>query len=115
MRHMQKQLSRVLLCATMSAVGLTTPALARAAAGRPPADAPRDGQHDFDFEAGTWRIHLKKLLHPLTGFTTWIEFDGTSVTRRLWDGRANLEQFEATSPGGHVEGLTLRLYNSETR
>ena len=48
----------------------------------------RDGQHDFDFELGSWKIHLKRLLHPLTGSTTWVEFDGTSVTRKVWDGRA---------------------------
>jgi hypothetical protein len=41
----------------------------------------RDGQHDFDFELGTWKIHLKRLVHALTGSNTWIEFDGTSVTR----------------------------------
>jgi hypothetical protein len=75
----------------------------------------RDGQHDFDFELGSWKIHLKRLLHPLTGSTTWVEFDGTSVTRKVWDGRADLEEFETDSPaGGHIEGLTLRLYNPQT-
>ena len=39
-----------------------------------------DGQHDFDFEMGSWKIHLKRLEHRLTGSTTWVEFDGTSVT-----------------------------------
>src|ERR1700730_3912431 len=33
----------------------------------------RDGQHDFDFEIGTWKTHLSRLLHPLTGSTTWVE------------------------------------------
>jgi len=75
---------------------------------------PHDGQHDFDFEIGTWKIHLKRLLHPLTGSTTWTEFDGTSITRKLWNGRANIEQFETTGAGNHIEGLTLRLYNSES-
>jgi hypothetical protein len=70
-----------------------------------------DGQHDFDFEIGTWKIHLKRMVHPLSGSTQWIEFDGTSVTRRLWGGRANMEEFETDGPGGHVEGMTLRLYN----
>ena len=40
-----------------------------AAKAPPPA---RDGRHDFDFEAGTWKIPLKQLQHPLTGSTTWI-------------------------------------------
>ena len=77
--------------------------------------AERDGQHDFDFELGTWNIHLKRRLHPLTGSTTWVEFDGTSVTRQVWDGRSQLEEFETDSPAaGHIEGLTLRLYNPQT-
>jgi hypothetical protein len=77
--------------------------------------AEHDGQHDFDFEFGSWNIHLKRLLHPLTGSTTWVEFDGTSVTRKAWDGRAQLEEFETDSPvAGHIEGLTLRLYNPQT-
>jgi hypothetical protein len=75
----------------------------------------RDGQHDFDFEIGTWKIHLKRLEQRLAGSTTWIEFEGTSVTRKVWDGRAQLEQFETDSPGGgHIEGLTLRLYNPQS-
>ena len=83
---------------------------------RPATTEKRDGQHDFDFEVGRWKIHLKRLQHPLTGSTTWIEFDGTSVTRKVWDGRADLEEFETDSPvGGHIEGLTLRLYNPQSR
>ncbi len=75
-----------------------------------------DGQHDFDFEIGSWKIHLKRLDHRLVGSTTWVEFDGTSVTRKVWDGRANLEEFETdSSAGGHIEGLTLRLYDPRTR
>ena len=34
------------------------------------ASAARDGQHDFDFNLGTWRTHVKRLLHPLTGPST---------------------------------------------
>ena len=75
----------------------------------------RDGQHDFDFEIGSWKIHLKRRLKPLTGSNAWVEFDGTSVTRKVWDGRANLEEFETDGPTGHIEGLTLRLYNPQTQ
>lgn len=77
-------------------------------------DELRDGQHDFDFELGSWKIHLKRRVNPLTGSDKWIEFDGTSVTRRVWDGRAQIEEFETDGAGGHIEGLTLRLYNPQS-
>jgi len=74
----------------------------------------RDGQHDFDFEIGTWKTHLSRLLHPLTGSTTWVEYEGTSVVRKVWNGRANLLELVADGPAGHFEGLSLRLYNPES-
>jgi len=77
--------------------------------------AQHDGQHDFDFEIGTWKMHLKRLLNPLTSSAAWVEFDGTSVTRKVWNGRANLEELEMDGPSGHIEGLTLRLYSAKSR
>jgi hypothetical protein len=74
----------------------------------------RDGQYEFDFEIGTWKTHLRRLVHPLTGSTTWIEYQGTTVVRKVWNGRANLVELEADGPGGHFEGLNLRLYNPES-
>jgi hypothetical protein len=74
----------------------------------------RDGQHDFDFEIGTWKTHLRRLLHPLTGSTTWVEYDGTTVVRKVWNGRANLVELEADGPAGHFQGLNLRLYNPQS-
>jgi hypothetical protein len=64
------------------------------------AQTKRDGQHDFDFEIGSWNIHLKKLEKPLTGSTTWVEFEGTSVTRKVWNGNANVEEFNVDCPTG---------------
>lgn len=77
----------------------------------PPSHALRDGQHDFDFNIGVWRTHYRRLLHPLAGSTDWIEFNGTVSVRKIWDGRAQLEEIEANGPMGHWEGLTLFLYN----
>ncbi|HEY0783684.1 MAG TPA: hypothetical protein VGE98_14585 [Thermoanaerobaculia bacterium] len=76
--------------------------------------AERDGQHDFDFEIGTWRTHLKRRLHPLTGSATWVELDGTSVVRKILNGRANLVELVADGPSGHFEGMSLRLYNAQS-
>ena len=75
----------------------------------------RDGQHDFDFEIGTWKTHLRRLLRPLTGSTTWVEYEGTTVVRKVWNGRANLVELVADGSAGHFEGLNLRLYNPESR
>ena len=72
------------------------------------------GQHDFDFYVGKWRLRNRRLVHPLTGSKEWVEFDGSSVARMLWDGRANVDEFEADSPSGHIEGMTVRLYNADT-
>ena len=76
--------------------------------------AERDGQHDFDPLIGSWKYHLKRRLHPLTGSTTWIELNGTGVCYKVWDGGAQLDTFEADGPTGHIEGLTLRLYNPQS-
>ena len=76
---------------------------------------PPDGQHDFDFEIGTWHTHLTRLQHPLTGSTTWLDYDGTSAIRKIWNGRANLVELEVDGPTGHIEGLSLRLYNPQSR
>jgi len=75
------------------------------------AAALRDGSRDFDFEIGTWKTHLRVLQHPLTGSTRWIELNGTSVVRKVWNGRANLVELEVDGPNGHIEGLSLRLYD----
>jgi hypothetical protein len=74
----------------------------------------RDGQHDFDFEIGTWKTHLSRLLHPLTGSTTWVQYDGTTVVRKVWNGRANLVELEADGPADRFQGLNLRLYNPQS-
>lgn len=75
----------------------------------------RDGQRDFDFEIGTWKTHLRRLLHPLTGSTTWVEYDGTTVVRSIWNGRANLVELAVEGPAGRIEALSLRLYNAKSR
>jgi hypothetical protein len=94
------------------AVPFAVPAPARTEA--PAAATERDGQHDFDFIVGTWKGHLKRLDHPLTGSHTWLDYDGTLVAQPLWGGKGNIDQADLDGPGGHIEGLTLRLYNPET-
>jgi hypothetical protein len=83
----------------------------QADAARATSQSVRDGQHDFDFHFGTWETHIKRLVHPLSGSNTWVELNGTVTVRKVWDGRANLEEIEASNDTMHLQGLTLFLYN----
>jgi hypothetical protein len=74
-----------------------------------------DPRHDFDFEFGNWKAHIRRLLHPLSGSDAWVDLDGTSVVRKVWDGRANLGELEVSSPTNHIEGMSLRLYNPQSK
>jgi hypothetical protein len=103
------------LVASMFIVALSVaPARTKATESTTSGRAPRrDGQHDFDFDIGTWKTHVRRLVHPLTESTTWVEYEGTTVVRKVWDGRANLAELVADGPAGHLEVLSLRLYNPE--
>jgi hypothetical protein len=88
-----------------SAVGDPTPK------GQAGTDTLRNGQHDFDFNLGNWKTHIRRRLTPYTGTPKWIELNGTVTVRKVWDGRASLEEIEADGQTGHFEGTTLFLYN----
>jgi hypothetical protein len=75
----------------------------------------RDGADAFDFARGTWKESTTRLLRPLTGSKTWIRLNGVSIDHPLFDGRANLVELESDGPKGHLELLSLRLYNSHSR
>jgi len=73
----------------------------------------RDGQHDFDFEIGSWTTRLSRLLRPLTGSSEWVEYEGTTVVREVWGGRANLAELDVVGPAGRIQALSLRLYDPD--
>ena len=75
----------------------------------------RDGWHDFDWEIGVWKTRLKRRLHPLTASNEWVEYQGTSAVRKIWNGRANMVELDVTGSAGHIEGASWRLYNPEAR
>jgi hypothetical protein len=68
-------------------------------------------QHDFDFNIGVWHTHIKRILDPFASSSESVELYGTVTVRKVWDGKAELEEIEADGPKGHWEGLTLFLYN----
>ena len=74
-----------------------------------------DGSKDFDFEFGEWRLELKRRLDPLTGSDRWVEYQGPSIVRKVWDGKANLGEIDVTGSAGRIQGLSLRVYNPQSR
>jgi hypothetical protein len=80
----------------------------------PPAGAARDGRHDFDFNLGEWKTHIRRNMAPLTGRAEFIELDGTVRARPVWNGKAQIEEIDADGPQGHWQGMTLFLYNAHT-
>ena len=76
-----------------------------------PTPAVHDGQHDFDFNIGVWHTHIKRILDPFASGSESVELNGTVAVRKVWDGKAELEEIEANGPKGRWEGLTLFLYN----
>ncbi|HTV93368.1 MAG TPA: hypothetical protein VMG98_11690 [Verrucomicrobiae bacterium] len=72
----------------------------------------RYGQHDFDFNFGTWHVHGQRLEHPLTHSTQWVTYDGTETVRKVWGGRASAAEVDGPS---HVELLHVRTYNPASR
>ncbi len=80
------------------------------------AAAPRDGRRDFDFEIGRWRTELRYLQNPLSGEAErWVEYSGTSIVRPLMDGDANVVELDVRGAAGRIRGLSLRLYDPQTR
>ncbi len=82
----------------------------------PAAAEQADASHDFDFNFGTWHTHIKRLTKPLTGSPDFITLAGTVTVRKVWDGRGQIEEFEADGPNAlHIQGMTLFLYNPKSR
>lgn len=76
-----------------------------------------DGAHDFDFELGHWKAHLRYLKSRLTGSNEWDDFDGTVVTTPFMDGRGNLTEMNVESTTSHrrLQNIAVRLYNVASR
>jgi hypothetical protein len=69
--------------------------------------------HDFDFIDGRWTSIQRRLSSVLTGGDDWYEFEATLDVRLLLDGNATFDVLRAPERG--IEGITLRLYDSEQK
>src|SRR5690349_20581427 len=93
-RIASRRLSSALLLALLAAPSLGAPAPAKA----------RDGLHDFDFNVGTFKTHIRRLPQQLAHSTAWIEWNGVVRAEKVWGGRANVEEIEINDRETHIDG-----------
>ncbi|BAV06046.1 hypothetical protein SAMN05421788_106116 [Filimonas lacunae] len=70
---------------------------------------------DFDFIAGKWQVHNKKLAARLSNNQQWLEFTAQQEAWKVLQGIGNIDSFTTTLDGKPFEGMTVRLFNPVTR
>jgi len=75
----------------------------------------RDGREDFDFFIGSWKGHQRRLRERLKGSQSWEEFESVSVVRKMLGGLGNFDEVTMQRASGEMRGVTVRLFNPETR
>jgi hypothetical protein len=74
-----------------------------------PLPEPHGDVHDFDFLAGRWSVHNRRLATRLQGASDWIEFPATSRCEPRLNGMVNIDQIDFPTQG--FSGLTLRAFD----
>ena len=110
MTGLRSTLAGLLIACTSAAA----PALASQDAPTATPGADLAGAHDFDFLAGEWRVHHRRLKQRLAGSHDWAEFEGTCVTRLLMGGLGNVDDNVIELPEGTYNGVGLRSYDPAT-
>ena len=70
---------------------------------------------DFDYLVGNWNIRNRTLKEPLASSDEWEEFDATQEFRLVLLGLGNVDIFHSELDGKPFEGLTVRLFDRQTR
>jgi hypothetical protein len=74
----------------------------------------QDGRADFDFFIGSWKFRNRCLREWLRGSTSWEEFEGKSVARKILGGLGHIEEVTLERASGMTEELVVRLFDPET-
>jgi hypothetical protein len=96
-----------LLIAIASSISHASPDAAQTA----PVAADTSGLNDFDFIMGDWSVHHR---HISSATHAWVEFDGTSSTRKVMGGAGNVEDNVLNPPSGTYRAAAMRAYDPKT-
>ena len=72
-------------------------------------------ENDFDFMVGKWKIRNRKLKERLNNCDAWIEFEARQEFKKILNGFGNIDSFKTEFDGKPFEGMTLRLFNPQTK
>lgn len=114
------ELHRHMMLAMCLSVGLVAPGFSRAQSAPAAteksnqADSAVTGLHDFDFLAGRWKVHHRKLKQRLANSHEWLEFEGTLYSQPLMGGYANVDDDVFDVPGGAYRGVAPRSFDPKT-
>lgn len=70
---------------------------------------------DFDFFQGKFKLRNKKLKVIFNNSNEWIEFESTQEMYKVLHGLGNIDNFIAVRDGKPFEGMTVRLFDPETK
>lgn len=77
--------------------------------------SPTSSKHDFDFYEGKWKLRNRKLKSKLANCSEWMEFESTQEMYRVLKGIGNIDNYLATFDGVPFEGMSIRLFNPNTK
>ncbi len=71
----------------------------------------QDGRRDFDFLIGRWHDRHRRLRERLKGSTSWEEFEGTTVHRKILGGLGNISEHSMDRAAGQMTAVSLRFFD----
>jgi len=72
-------------------------------------------KNDFDFFIGKWKLKNRILKKNPDNTISWNEFEATQEMHVILNGLGNSDNYLAERNGKPFEGMTLRLFNPQTR
>ena len=72
-------------------------------------------KNDFDFFVGKWKLQNRLLKKQKDNTLVWTEFPSTQEMYTVLNGLGNIDNFIAERDGKPFEGMTLRLFNPQTK
>ncbi len=77
--------------------------------------SPNSSKNDFDFLTGKWSIRNRKLKTRLSRCAEWSEFEAEQEMYKILNGLGNTDFFKTGKGDKRFEGMTLRLFNPQTK